>query len=295
MIGPDNCNVNAKLVNLNYKNIIAAVQIDSKTCILNFIVQNKFMNTEFIKNRFLNKTVIITGAGSGIGKACAMRFAYEGAKIIATDVNEKRLDDLKLVLKDFSVVTVAGDISKEETVQKILAVAGGSVDVLVNNAGIMDNFLPAAEVDDQTWEKVFAVNVTAVMRLTRAVLPSMINAGRGAIVNVTSEAGLRGASAGVAYTASKHAVIGFTKNTAFMYANKGIRVNAVAPGGVKTAIEADFKSQLAAERLGPVFQTILPPSAEPEHLAACITWLTSDDSPNINGVILASDGGWSAI
>lgn len=253
------------------------------------------MSVNFIKDRFLNNIVVITGAGSGIGKACALRFAFEGAKIIATDVNEKRLEDLKIDLKGFEVITIAGDISKEETAQKIVAAAQGSIDVLVNNAGIMDNFLPAAEVDDETWERVFAVNVTAVMRLTRAVLPAMITAGKGAIVNVTSEAGLRGACAGVAYTASKHAVVGFTKNTSFMYANKGIRVNAVAPGGVKTSIEANFKSQLAAERLGPVFESILPPSVESEELAACITWVASSDSPNINGVILASDGGWSAV
>ncbi|MGZ3768990.1 MAG: SDR family NAD(P)-dependent oxidoreductase [Bdellovibrio sp.] len=253
------------------------------------------MNPKFIKDRFSGKTVIVTGAGAGIGKACVIRFANEGARVIAADIQEKRIDDLKKELKHFDIVTVVGDISKEETAKRIVDCAQGKVDVLVNNAGIMDGFLPAAEVDDATWERVFAVNLTSVMRLTRAVLPLMLKAGKGSIVNVTSEAGLRGACAGVAYTSSKHAVIGFTKNTSFMYANKGIRVNAVAPGGVKTSIEAPFKSQLAGERLGPVFQATVPPAAESEHLAACITWLSSDDSPNINGAILTSDGGWSAI
>jgi len=139
------------------------------------------------------------------------------------------------------------------------------------------------------------VNVTAIMRLTRAVLPKMIEAGSGTIVNVASEAGLRGSAAGVAYTTSKHAVIGYTKNTAFMYAPKGIRVNAVAPGAVATNIEAPWNSEWAAGRLGPLMQVVIPGVATPEQLAAAITWLASDDSANVTGVVLASDGGWSAI
>jgi NAD(P)-dependent dehydrogenase (short-subunit alcohol dehydrogenase family) len=139
------------------------------------------------------------------------------------------------------------------------------------------------------------VNVTAIMRLTRAVLPRMIEAGGGAIVNVTSEAGLRGSAAGVAYTTSKHAVIGYTKNTAFMYAPKGIRVNAVAPGATATNIEAPWNSEWAQGRLGPLMQVIIPGVATAEQLAAAITWLASDDSANVTGVVLPSDGGWSAI
>ncbi|MFZ3231847.1 MAG: SDR family NAD(P)-dependent oxidoreductase [Pseudobdellovibrio sp.] len=253
------------------------------------------MTLQFTKDRFLKKTVIVTGAGAGIGRACVQRLANEGARVIATDISAPRLEDLKKQLSSFDVVTVVGDISLEETTQAIMTQTHGKVDALVNNAGIMDGFLPAAEVDDATWEKVFAVNVTSVMRLTRAVLPLMLQAQKGSIVNISSEAGLRGACAGVAYTSSKHAVIGFTKNTAFMYAAKGIRTNAVTPGAVNTSIEAPFKSKFAEEKLGPIFQALIKSSAESEHLAACITWLCSDDSPNINGAVIASDGGWSAI
>jgi len=192
-------------------------------------------------------------------------------------------------------VTGDGDVSLEDTAQKLVAAAGATIDVLANVVGIMDGFLPAAEIDDETWERVFAVNVTSVMRLTRAVLPRMLEAGSGSIVNVTSEAGLRGACAGIAYTASKHAVIGMTKNTSVMYAAKGIRTNAVAPGGVSTNIEAPMRSARAGEVLGPIFQTVLPPMATSDELAAAITWLASDDSANVTGVVLASDGGWSAI
>jgi NAD(P)-dependent dehydrogenase (short-subunit alcohol dehydrogenase family) len=134
-----------------------------------------------------------------------------------------------------------------------------------------------------------------MMRLTRAVLPMMVAAGRGAIVNVSSEASLRASAAGAAYTASKHAVNGLTKSTAVFYRGNGIRANAVAPGPVATSIEAPFKSQHAAGVLGPIMQTTIPPVASADQLAACITWLLSDDASNVNGAIVPSDGGWSAI
>ncbi|UCR88447.1 SDR family NAD(P)-dependent oxidoreductase [Mycetocola spongiae] len=245
--------------------------------------------------RFQNQTVIVTGAGSGIGQASALRFAAEGARVIAADVSSERLDALLAENPGLDLVPVVGDITAESGVEKIIAAAAGRVDVLANVAGIMDSFLPAAEVDDATWERVFAVNVTAVMRLSRAVLPLMVAAGSGAIVNVASEAALRGSAAGVAYTASKHAVAGLTKNTAVLYAKQGIRVNAVAPGAVITNIEAPMKSELAAATLGPLMQVVVPTPASADKLAAAITWLASADSENVNGVILPSDGGWSAI
>lgn len=245
--------------------------------------------------RFEGRTAIVTGAGSGIGRATALRLADEGARVIASDLSQERLDALAAERPDADLVPVAGDVASEETVRALVAAAGERIDVLVNNAGIMDAFLPAAEVDDETWKRVMDVNVTAIMRLTRAVLPRMIEAGAGAIVNVTSEAGLRGSAAGVAYTTSKHAVIGYTKKTAFMYGPKGIRVNAVAPGATATNIEAPWKSAWAQGRLGPLMQVVIPGVATAEQLAAAITWLASDDSANVTGVVLPSDGGWSAV
>jgi NAD(P)-dependent dehydrogenase (short-subunit alcohol dehydrogenase family) len=241
----------------------------------------------FTPGRFAGRTAIVTGAGSGIGRTTALRLAREGARVVAAD--------LAAEAPDLDLVPVAADIATEEGVAAIVAAAGGRVDALANVAGIMDAFLPPAEVDDATWERVFAVNVTAVMRLTRAVLPSMLAAGGGAIVNVSSEASLRASASGVAYTASKHAVNGITKSTAVFYKGGGVRANAVAPGPVATGIEAPFKSQHAAGVLGPIMQTTIPPVATAEQLAATICWLLSDDASNVNGVILPSDGGWSAI
>ena len=247
----------------------------------------------FTPGRFAGRTAIVTGAGSGIGRATAVRLAREGARVVAADISADRLERLAGELPD--LVPVAGDVATEEGVQAVVAAAGGRVDALANVAGIMDSFLPPAEVDDATWERVFAVNVTAAMRLTRAVLPVMLAAGGGAIVNVSSEASLRASASGVAYTASKHAVNGLTKSTAVFYKGNGIRANAVAPGPVATNIEAPFKSEHAAGVLGPIMQTTIPPVATAEQLAATITWLLSDDASNVNGVILPSDGGWSAL
>jgi NAD(P)-dependent dehydrogenase (short-subunit alcohol dehydrogenase family) len=253
------------------------------------------MTVTLVSDRFAGKTAIVTGAGSGIGRATAVRLVREGATVVATDVIETRLDELKAELAGTRITTVLGDISDAALPAQLLAAAGGRVDLLANVAGIMDGFLPPAEIDDDTWDRVLAVNLTAIMRLTRAVLPHMIEAGAGSIVNVSSEAGLRGSAAGTAYTTSKHAVIGLTKSTSFFYAGSGIRCNSVAPGGVATNIEAPFRSQFAGERLGPFLQVNVPPVATADQLAAAITWLLSDDSLNITGAVLPSDGGWSAI
>ena len=245
--------------------------------------------------RFAGRTVIVTGAGSGIGLAPALRVAKEGGRVIAADVSKERLDDLVAGNPGLDLVAVAGDISTEEAVAAVVAAAGGRVDALANVAGIMDNFAPIHEVGDQVWERVFRINVTALMRLTRAVVPLMLQAGTGSVVNVSSEAGLRGSAAGAAYTASKHAVVGLTRNSAVMYGPLGLRFNTVAPGATITNIEANWGSELAAGRLGPLMQANIPTPATAAQLAASITFLLSDDGTNVNGAVLASDGGWSAL
>lgn len=247
-----------------------------------------------VDGRFAGRTVVVTGAGSGIGRATASRIAREGGRVVAADVSGPRLDELVAELAGLEVVAVPADITDPAGVDAILAAAGDRVDGLANVAGIMDDMTPLHEVSDAVWERVFAVNVDGLFRLTRAVLPLMLAAGRGSIVNVTSEAGLRGSAAGLAYTASKHAVVGITRSTAYMYTPKGIRVNAVAPGPVATNIQATFASELGQERIGAAL-TLLPPVATSAQLAASITFLLSDDGTNVSGAILPSDGGWSAL
>jgi NAD(P)-dependent dehydrogenase (short-subunit alcohol dehydrogenase family) len=245
------------------------------------------------QGRFSGKTVIVTGAGSGIGRATASRVAREGGRVIAVDVSQERLDEFAADHAGAEIVTLVADITDDAKVAEIVAAAGERIDGLANIAGIMDDMTPIGELTDAVWKRVFAVNVDGTMKLMRAVVPSMLAQGAGSIVNTASEAALRGSAAGVAYTASKHAVVGLTKSTAFMYGPSGLRVNAVAPGPTITNIEATFASPLGAQRVRQAM-AILPDAAEAEALAASITFLLSDDGVNINGVVLASDGGWSA-
>jgi NAD(P)-dependent dehydrogenase (short-subunit alcohol dehydrogenase family) len=243
--------------------------------------------------RFAGKTVIVTGAASGIGLATASRVAREGGRVVAVDISAEKLEAFRASLPEAEIVTVAGDITRQESVDAIVAAAGDRIDGLANIAGINDDFSPLHETDDAMWERVLGVNLTGVFKLTRAVIPAMLAAHTGSIVNVSSEAGLRGNASGNAYTVSKHGVIGLTKSAAFMYGREGIRVNAVAPGGVATGIPfPPHVSEWGTAKLRP-YQMQIPTLATAEQLAASITFLLSDDGVNINGAVLASDGGWS--
>jgi NAD(P)-dependent dehydrogenase (short-subunit alcohol dehydrogenase family) len=245
------------------------------------------------EGRFTGQTVIVTGAGSGIGRATASRVAREGGRVIAVDVSQERLDEFVAAHAGAEVVALTADITDDEGVARIIEAAGERIDGLANIAGIMDDMTPVGDVTDAVWDRVFRVNVTGTMKLMRAVIPAMLAQGSGSIVNTSSEASLRGSSAGAAYTASKHAVVGLTKSSAFMYGPSGIRVNAVAPGAVITNIEAKFNSPLGADRVR-VGMSVMTPPVQADRLAASITFLLSDDGVNINGQNLASDGGWSA-
>ncbi|KAM9861894.1 SDR family NAD(P)-dependent oxidoreductase [Leucobacter sp. BZR 635] len=243
--------------------------------------------------RFDAQTVIVTGAASGIGRATASRIVREGGTVVAVDISAEKLEDFAASAPAGKIVPVAGDVTKQSDIEAIIAAANGRIDALANIAGVNDDFSPIHETSDEIWDRVIGINLTGVFKLTRAVVPVMLAAGRGAIVNISSEAGIRGNASGNAYTASKHGVIGLTKSAAFMYAKEGLRINAVAPGGVATGIPFPANvSEVGSARLQP-FQAAIPTVATAEQLAASITFLLSDDGVNINGAILTSDGGWS--
>ena len=159
----------------------------------------------------------------------------------------------------------------------------------------MDNFVPAAEVTDELWERVFAINITGPMRATRKALPIFIKKGSGIIINIASAGGLLGSRAGVSYTASKHAVIGLTKNVGFQYAKLGIRCNAIAPGAVNTNIGKTIynPSQFGMER-AMARMNLNPRVGEPEEIAKVALFLACDDSSFINGTVITADSGWTA-
>lgn len=244
--------------------------------------------------RFAGKTVIVTGAGSGVARETSVRIVAEGGRVIGVDIAGDKLDDVKASLPDGAFIPVVANITSQDDVDRIVEAAGARIDGLANIAGINDDFSPTHETSDTVWNRVFAINVTGAFMLSRAVLPAMLEAKKGAIVNVASEAGFRGNASGTAYTMSKHAVVGLTRSTAFMYSPHGIRTNAVAPGGIATGMAPapEALSAFGSDRLTP-FQSTMPPIALPERIAAAIAYLLSDDSLNINGVVLPSDGGWS--
>jgi NAD(P)-dependent dehydrogenase (short-subunit alcohol dehydrogenase family) len=248
-----------------------------------------------------NKTAIVTGAASGVGKAIAELFAKEGARIVVADINESAIVATVQGIQQAGgeAVGVVANVAKEEDVQAMVnktVETYGRVDILVNNAGIMDNFRLIETIEDSLWDRVIAINLTGPMRVIRRAIPHMLKQGEGIIINIVSAAGLSGGKAGVAYTASKHGLVGLTKNVGFMYAKSGIRCNAIAPGGVQTNISSTmtdidmagmkvFKEGAGTLRRDPV---------DPVEIATVALFLASEDSKFVNGTVIAADGGWTA-
>lgn len=244
-----------------------------------------------LPGRFDGKTVIVTGAASGIGRATALRLAREGGAVVAVDLSSERLDEFSATHPDLDIRPVGADITDIDSIDRIVHAADGRIDGLANVAGMMDDFSALHEVSDEVLRRVFDVNVIGLIRLTRAVIPFMLEAKAGAIVNVASEAAVRGSAAGLAYTASKSALLGVTRSLAFMYEPHGIRANTVAPGGTVTGMRVAPLDGFGSRRVQDF--TVPVPLALPEHLASPITYLLSDESQNVTGALLMADAGGS--
>ena len=251
--------------------------------------------------RLMNKVAIVTGGASGMGEAICRKFAKEGAKVVVADYNFegalKVANEINAEILD-AATAIKTDVSIETDINAMIDTAitlYGKLDILVNNAGIMDGFEPVGEVSNDRWEKVFAVNVNGPMYASRKAIAHFLEQGGGSIINIASIGCLQGGRAGAAYVASKHAVIGLTKNTAFMYAKKGIRCNAVAPGAVATNIAQSMGdiSTFGQQTTG-VGMAINPAFGMPEQIASVALFLASDDASFVNGSVVTVDGGWTS-
>lgn len=250
--------------------------------------------------RLENKVAVVTGASSGVGREIAIRFAKEGAKVVAVARRAERLAALEEQSKEFAgeIVAFAGDISIEKTNDEMIDFAiekFGKFDILINNAGLMDNFAPAENLDTELLVRLMNVDVFGPAWATRkAVKEFMKNEKGGNIVNVASIAGICGGKSGCAYTMAKHAVIGLTRNTAFSYRLNNIRCNAICPAGINTEMTdpalfatADQKG-LQNAMLSMHFGTR---SAEAFEIADIALFLASDEAAVVNGAVFTADSG----
>ena len=250
--------------------------------------------------RLSNKTALITGASSGIGKAIAELYAAEGANVVALTSCRERLDALAEAAEKSSglILPVQADVCKQKDIDEAINLAVekfGCLDIVVNNVGVMDEMCPAADITDELWDKVISTNLTSLMRLYRSALRVMLPKGDGVLLTIASIAGIHGCRGGAAYTAAKFGAVGLTKNLGYMYAKEGIRCNAICPGGVHTEVTSGM-IQASEFGYGRVTsgREINPRIGEPEEIATVAVFLASDEASFVNGATLMVDGGYGA-
>ncbi len=250
--------------------------------------------------RLDGKVALVTGGGSGIGRATAQIFAREGAKVVVADVGVDGGEETVLLIKAAGgeAVFVKTDVSKAAEVEALVnaAVATyGRLDCAFNNAGIGGRMVPIVEDTEENWDRVIAINLTGVWYCMKYEIPHMLKQGGGAIVNTASVAGLVGVQRGGTYVASKHGVVGLTKTAALEYAKAGIRVNAVCPGPIDTPL---FRGGVdkPMPRFGEKMREAQPGKrlGQSEEIGEAVVWLCSDAASFVTGLPMAVDGGMIA-
>jgi NAD(P)-dependent dehydrogenase (short-subunit alcohol dehydrogenase family) len=257
-----------------------------------------------MNRRFQDKVVVITGAAQGIGRSAAIRFASESARVVAVDLKGSDLPGCVTAIKKAGgqAIAVEADVTRKAEVENYVAKAQaefGGIDCFFNNAGILGVNRPFLEYPEEIFDRVFAVNVKAVWMGIQLVAPAIIRRGGGAIVNTASVAGLKATPGMVAYTASKHAVVGMTRTSSIELVKQGVRVNAVCPGPIETPMGEQLDKGLDPQnpKAGHERSVARIPMArygKPEEVAAVVAFLCSADASFCNGGLYTIDGGMMA-
>lgn len=242
------------------------------------------------------KVAFVTGSSSGIGRATALAFVREGVAVAAADLLEQENQETVRMIEGLGgqALALRCDVTSPEDVKAALAEAVqafGHLDFAFNNAGVEQPIKPTADLTVDEWERNLAVNLTGVFTCMKHEIPVMLEQGRGAIVNTSSGAGVKGFAGQAAYSAAKHGVIGLTKAAALDYAREGIRVNAVCPGIIGTEMMQRFTGGTAEGEARVITQEPVGRMGRPEEIAAAVVWLCSEHASFLVGHAMVVDGG----
>jgi NAD(P)-dependent dehydrogenase (short-subunit alcohol dehydrogenase family) len=240
------------------------------------------------------KVTIITAAAAGIGKATALIFAKEGAKVVVADLNFEGAEEVVKTIKENKgeAIAVKANVTDNNDIKNMVDTAikkYGKIDIIINNAGIFDKYTNSLETSEELWDQIFDINLKSIFKITNLVLPGMMERGEGSIVNIASIAGLVAQMGGAAYTASKHGLIGYTKHIAAVYGSAGIKINTIAPGTIKTPLTEEMlktrpTNKIPLDRFGNDYE-----------VADLAVFLASDESKFMSDAVVTIDGGYTIV